>query len=321
MVTRRRFAHARIDSQPTDRLFESGGQEVLIRRTGAAALATVASLATATVVVAMTFGPWSAPASAESIPGTTGNLNTAALEGCAFAAQRDDVLYFASNRAGGLGGLDIWYSVRRANGTWGDPVNFVEVNSPSNELCPTAHRNGKTFLFVSARPGGCGGDDLYMTRRHATRGWVAPVNLGCTVNSAGNEAGPSLVDTELYFSSTRAGGQGDIFASPFDGVAFGAPAPVAELTTASNENRPNLRRDGLEIFFDSDRAGGAGGIDLWTSTRASLADPWAPPANLGSLNSSANDLRPSLSWDGTTLYFGSTRAGGEGSQDLYVTTR
>jgi hypothetical protein len=39
------------------------------------------------------------------------------------------------------------------------------------------------------------------------------------------------------------------------------------------------------------------------------------------VNSSANELRPSLSWDATTLYFGSTRAGGEGSQDLYVSTR
>jgi hypothetical protein len=45
-------------------------------------------------------------------------------------------------------------------------------------------------------------------------------------------------------------------------------------------------------------------------------------ASLGSgINSTANDLRPSLSWDGTALYFGSTRAGGEGVMDLYVTTR
>jgi hypothetical protein len=279
-------------------------------------------LAAATAAAAMSLGPWSAATSAESIPGTSGSLNTAALEGCPFVAQRGDVLYFASNRAGGLGGLDIWYSVRGESGAWGDPVNFTEVNSPANELCPMAHRNGKTFLFVSARPGGCGGDDLYATRLHATRGWAAPVNLGCTVNSAANEASPSLLETELYFSSTRLGGVGDIYVSPFDGVSFGAPALAAGLNTAQDDFRPNLRRDGLEIFFDSNRPGGIGGLDLWTSTRASSADPWSTPTNLGSgVNSIANDLRASLSWDGTTLYFGSLRAAGEGSQDLYVITR
>jgi len=279
-------------------------------------------LAATTAAAALSFGPWSTALRAELIPGTSESLNTAALEGCPFVAQRGDVLYFASNRAGGLGGLDIWYSARGESGAWGDPVNFSEVNSPANELCPMAHRNGKTFAFVSARPGGCGGDDLYMTRRHATRSWAAPVNLGCTVNSAANEASPSLLETELYFSSTRLDGLGDIYVSPFDGVSFGAPALAAGLSTAQDDFRPNLRRDGLEIFFDSNRPGGIGGLDLWTSTRASTADPWSTPTNLGSsVNSVANDLRASLSWDGATLYFGSTRSGGEGSQDLYVITR
>jgi hypothetical protein len=236
-------------------------------------------------------------------------------------AQRGDILYFASNRAGGAGGLDIWYAIRDEDGGWGQPVNFTAVNSAANELCPTAHRNGRTFLFVSARAGGCGLDDLYVTRYHETKGWATPQNLGCTINSSGNEAGPSLTDTELYFSSTRGSG-GDIYRSVFDGQAFGTPAPASGLNSAQDDFRPNLRRDGLEIFFDSNRAGGLGGLDLWTSTRGSTADAWSTPTNLGvDVNSAVNDLRPSLSWDGTTLYFGSLRAGGDGSQDIYVTTR
>jgi hypothetical protein len=286
----------------------------------------------ATTAAAMQFSAWAPAVNAETILGTSGALNTGALEGCAFVAQRDDILYFASNRAGGLGGLDIWYSVR-SGGAWGAPVNFSDANSSADDLCPTAHRNGKDFLFVSSRAGGCGGTDIYGTRLHATRGWSTPQNLGCTINSGADEASPSLLEAELYFSSTRAGGfsaeapgavagDGDIYVSAFDGDSFGAPALVPGLNTAVNDLRPNLRRDGLEVFFDSNRGGGIGGLDLWTSTRVSASDPWPTPTNLGpNVNSSANELRASLSWDGTTLYFGSTRVGGEGSQDIYVTAR
>ena len=131
-----------------------------------------------------------------------------------------------------------------------------------------------------------------------------------------------MTETELYFSSTRLGGLGDIYVSAFDGASFGPPALVPGLNSPQDDFRPNLRRDGLEVFLDSNRPGGLGGLDLWTSTRPTIRDPWSMPTNLGSdVNSAANDLRPSLSWDGTTLYFGSVRAGGEGSQDVYVTTR
>jgi Tol biopolymer transport system component len=288
----------------------------------ALAAGTAAALATTAFAWAMSFGTWSPAVNVESIPGTSGNLNSSALDGCPFVSQRGDILYFASGRAGGMGGLDVWFAVRREGGTWGDPINFAAVNSSADDFCPMAHRNGRTFLFVSARAGGCGGADIYATRLHEVTGWSAPVNLGCTINSAAGEASPSLTDTELYFSSTRAGGLSDIYVSSYDGSSYGAPGLAAGLNTAQDDFRPNVRRDGLEIFFDSNRPGGIGGIDLWTATRASTSDPWSAPSNLGSdVNSSANDLRASLSWDGTTLYFGSTRAGGEGSQDLYVTTR
>jgi len=54
--------------------------------------------------------------------------------------------------------------------------------------------------------------------------------------------------------------------------------------------------------------------------RVAPQDPWSTPVNLGpAVNSPAGETRPSLSWDGTTLYFGSTRVGGQ--SNIYVTTR
>jgi Tol biopolymer transport system component len=285
------------------------------------------ALALAALASAKEFQPWATAVNAESLPGTDSTLNTAALEGCPAVSRDGKSLYFASNRAGGLGMRDIYVAHRAAVGDpWGAPENVgAPVNTSADEFCPSPTRDGHGFLFISTRPGGCGGADIYATRQ-SQQGWAAPANLGCDVNSAADEAGPFLLPldsgTVLYFSSTRTGNS-DIYVAPVaDNGTVGTPSPATELNTSYSDARPNLRRDGLEIFFDSDRPGGQGSADLWTATRSSTDAAWSTPTNLGaSVNSTAADLRPSLSWDATTLYFGSTRAGGEGSSDLYVTTR
>ena len=78
---------------------------------------------------------------------------------------------------------------------------------------------------------------------------------------------------------------------------------------------PNVRKDGLEIVFNSNRPGGYGGQDVYTAVRVSTADPWSAPVNLGpNVNTAGNETRSSLSWDGTRLHFG--RDG-----DILVSTR
>ena len=175
-------------------------------------------------------------------------------------ARRRPVL--ASGREG-AGGLDIWYSLRGTDGRWGDPVNFAAVNSAVDDFCPMAHRN-RASVPVRQRPQRrLWGADIYVSRLHETRGWLAPLYPGCGINSVAGEASPSLTDTELYFSSTRAGGPGgsDIYVSALDGTSLGAPTLADGLNTVADDNRPNVRRDGLEIFFDSNRSGGIGGLD------------------------------------------------------------
>lgn len=282
---------------------------------------TITGIGIAARANAMSFDSWGQPQNLEAV-GADDALNTAALEGCPSISKDGTSLSFASNRAGGLGGVDIWVSTRSDDDhPWGAPVNLGSpINTSADELCPTPMRDGHGFMFVSSRPGGCGALDIYATRQHAKQGWSAPVNLGCAVNSAADEASPFVVGDELYFSSTRSGNS-DIYLSAIsDDGTVGVPVPVPGLNTASNDARPNLRRDGREIFFD--RPGECGGIDLWMSTRPSTEAPWSQPVNVGcDVNSAANDLRAALSWDGNSLYFGSNRAGSEGNQDLYVTTR
>jgi Tol biopolymer transport system component len=153
------------------------------------------------------------------------------------------------------------------------------------------------------------------------------VNLGCTVNSKGAEWSPYLLraqgKTYLFFSSDGFGGEGgqDIFMSRKGANGFEAPIAQSQVNTSFNDVRPNLRKDGLEIVFDSDRPGGVGATDVYSSTRATLHSRWdeAWPVTQGGVNSKAGESRASLSADGTTLYFGSSRNGGQ--SDIFSATR
>lgn len=245
-------------------------------------------------------------------------------------------LYQASNRPGGKGGLDIWVATRSsASAPWGAPQNLGEpVNSAADDFCPTpVGKNGLFFVSREALPGACGQGDIYFTHRTGST-WAEPERLLCAPagpNSALDEQGPSwLADSPklrgtklLYFSRSSATVSGEIFVSEREnGARFGTATPVAELNDAvANDIQPNVRADGLEVVFSSNRTGGAGAQDIWISTRARVNDPWSAPTNLGAaVNTAAAESRPSFSRDGGQLLFGRA-PGPEGASDIYVSTR
>src|SRR6266496_1814997 len=80
-----------------------------------------------------------------------------------------------------------------------------------------------------------------------------------------------------------------------------------------NTAGPALSRDGLSLYFQSNRTGGYGGNDIWVSQRASREDAWGQPVNLGpTINTAANEDAPAFSRDGHTMYFNSDRPHGFG---------
>src|SRR2546426_1967538 len=94
------------------------------------------------------------------------------------------------------------------------------------------------------------------------------------------------------------------------------------INTSSLEASPTLSKDGLVLYFTSNRPGGFGVQDLWVSRRACVECPWEEPVNLGSpIKSAAGDNGAHPSGDGHLLFFFSGRPGGQGSTDIYVSRR
>lgn len=279
------------------------------------------------------FSDWSAPVNLGAVINST-------VEDAGPALSKNRLsLYFHSARTDGFGLTDLWVSQRASEDEpWGVPINLGEViNTTADDLMPNLSRDGHRLFFVSRRPGsqlnaaGVPGFDIWVSYRehvHDDFDWQPPVNLGAPVNSPSFDQNPFFLDndevgvSQLFFTRTVAP-QNDLFVSNLlpDGV-WSAPVPVSEFNSASNERGISIRFDGLEAFFMSTRPGGVGGQDLWTATRESVSDPWSVPASMGALiNSVLIDGDPHISSDRETLFFASSRAGGYGGQDLYMTTR
>jgi hypothetical protein len=287
-------------------------------------------------------GPEAAPKFSEwSAPVLVPNVNSEFGEVGPGISKDGRSLYFASDRPGGFGSVDLWVSQRESTtDAWGPPVNLgPAINTAATELVPAFSRDGHWMYFNSDRPGGYGGLDVWASYRQNTHddfGWTTPVNLGTNINRSGLDAGASYLASDaddedgaggalLFFGSDRPGGQGqvDLYVSTQDSNGlFGPPTLLPELNSPLNDQRPSIRHDGLEIFFYSSRPGGVGVNDLWVATRETLSQVWNNPENLGPVvNSASNEFHPSVSSDGLTLYFASSRPGGPGMNDLYVTAR
>jgi len=224
--------------------------------------------------------PWGAPVNLGAQVNTSLNERSPAL------SRDGHLLFFATDRPGGAGSLDIWVSWRAHTHDdfgWQPAVNLgAGVNGAAGDFGPSYFENDEigipNLFFASSRPGGIGGVDIYRSEL-LPNGSFGPARLIPELNTLQNDFRPTIRPDglELIFDSTR-------------------PAP------------PDVPGIGLR--------------DLWVSTRSSLSAPWSTPENLGAVvNSPFADMLASLSSDGTTLVLTSDRPEGSGGLDLYVTTR
>jgi flagellar motor protein MotB len=158
-------------------------------------------------------------------------VNTSGWESTPSISADGKTLFFSSNRSGGFGGKDIWYSVLNDNNSWTTPVNMGKnINTNGDEMSPFIHFDGKTLYFASNGRVGMGGFDIYLTRLVNDTIWTEPQNLGYPINTYNDEMGLIIESSgqKAYFSSIRDKKNGkDIFY--FDLYESVRPSPVAYL--------------------------------------------------------------------------------------------
>ena len=226
-----------------------------------------------------------------------------------------------------------------ANSEWSAPVNLGPVvNSTSNEQNAVLARDGLSLYFSSNRLGSSGSLDIWVSQRACTDGgdpacaWQTPMNLGAPINSAGADFAPNLSRDGhlLFFASNRAGGATDIFVSqradPNDDFGWEDPVPLGPgVNTAAGEQAPMYLQnaeDGSANLYFNRGALAQNQADIYVASVTRDGETLGPAQLVVELSDpSANDAAVTIRADGRELLFWSSRTGGLGGNDLWMSTR
>jgi Tol biopolymer transport system component len=136
------------------------------------------------------------------------DINTDSWETHATISADGRTLYFVSDRPGGLGGRDIYRSVKLPTGQWSKALNIgAPINTPYDEDAPFFHPDGRTLYYSSNGSKSMGGFDIFYSLNIEGDNWSTPFNIGYPLNSV----------TDDIFFTTTADGQRGYFSSSKDG--------------------------------------------------------------------------------------------------------
>ncbi|MCQ2275996.1 MAG: OmpA family protein [Bacteroidales bacterium] len=180
------------------------------------------------------------------------------------------LLYTMCDADFGMGSCDLYWSKKIGN-KWSRPRNFgAPVNTNVWESQPSMASDGKTIYFVSSRPGGFGGMDIWKTTMTAEGAFTAPENLGSTINTPGDDAAPFIHSDgkTLYFASNGRVGMGgyDLYYSTLqDDGTWSEPKNLGyPINTWADEINIFINAAGTTAYMASDKVGGYGGLDLYS---------------------------------------------------------
>ncbi|MBM3432212.1 MAG: flagellar motor protein MotB [Bacteroidetes bacterium] len=199
-----------------------------------------------------------------------GEVNTPMNEGAMHISQDGEWMVFAAcSRPDGYGGCDLYISYRTPSG-WTPGINLGgRINTDQWETQPCLSPDKQSLYFVSRRPGGLGGSDIYVSRLLSNGRWDDPLNLGPNINTSGDEQCPFLhADNQtLYFTSPGWPGYGndDLFLSRKqpDG-SWSKPENLGfPINTIDRDGSLIIAADGITAYYASNRSDSYGEMDLY----------------------------------------------------------
>lgn len=227
-------------------------------------------------------------------------------------------------------GKDLTASEERV---WIDNLG-ERINSEWPEYAPLISTDESLLIITARRPGAVGGltdevdnlpyEDIYLSRNVGGK-WTPLVNLGENINGTGHDASSGLSPdgkTLFVFKGSQSG-NGDIYVSQREGQVWTKPKSLGKhINTKAHETSAALSYDGRELYFISDREGGLGGKDIWSSQWDTQKEDWGPASNLGAtVNSIYDEDGVYLHPDGKTLYFSSRGHNSMGGNDIFFTEK
>jgi Tol biopolymer transport system component len=208
------------------------------------------------------------------------------------------------------------------NKPFGTPFPVAEFPATTTRTTPRLSADELTIYFTTNNADA--GTDLSAAARTGTSLAFGPEKI-LAQSTASNDNDPSVTvdQLSLFFHSNRNPGSTDLFVATrtSTSVPFGAAVPIAPIDQpTTNEAHAYFRSAAGELWFVSDRDGGAGAFDIYVSKRATDGG-FAAPRRVTELSSSAQDWQPQPSEDGLTILFASDRDGGSGKMDLWIARR
>ncbi len=202
-----------------------------------------------------------------------------------------------------------------------------DINSQYPDYSPVIMADESEMIFTSRRPETTGGgldpfmnepfEDMYVAVRMNNK-WGKARNMGTTVNTEGHDSNCGLSADGQKFLIYKDVNHGDVFESVLTGTTWSTPEKLNKnINTDAHESSSSYTPDGNTIYFVSDKEGGLGGRDIYTSTKT-LKGKWGEAVNLGAtINTSEDEEGVFVHPDGKTIYFSSKGHQTMGGYDVF----
>jgi hypothetical protein len=176
------------------------------------------------------------------------DINTDYFEAYPTISQDGQLLVFVSDREGGYGGTDLYYSIKNSQGNWSESKNMGDkINTPANEISPFIDKNNNLY-FCSNGFDNRTDFNIIKAQYEGNNQWELAKLLPSPINSDSNDINPYITNNQIYYSSNRAGGCGgyDIYSDKLCGEVF--------LSGQVLDKQNNLPLAGiLKIYNDSSK--------------------------------------------------------------------